>query len=251
MPFLNKFFIFLIGLAVFAVVGAWILGGKPAKHSTSITIDVSPFSVFQYLTEGEKIKEWGSNIVSVGSFDEQTEEGKNLQKRVVQAEEREVVWEDSVLRFKVGESFSVQSHSGGLKRTYVFQLEENDIGGTNVRYRQTRSAGGLDQFTFWFQEDDCSKEMVAEMSRLKELIENEVDPNEMIVMPSSTEEAPLVASMSNGNNGDAEATPLQPVESEDEADRALQAQSQPAKSSQSLYERKFESLFGTGRPKRK
>ena len=56
MSFLSKFFVFLIALAVFAVVCAWIMGGESQKNSTRISIKAKPNSVFEYLIDDEKIK---------------------------------------------------------------------------------------------------------------------------------------------------------------------------------------------------
>lgn len=246
MPFLAKFLLFIFGFAVFAAIGAWIMGGESTKHSTSITVDASPDTVFGYLIDGEKVKQWGSDVVSAGTFSE----GSTNQERVTRGEKGDVVWTDSLMRFQSGDdgkALSIQSRNGGLTRTYVFQLEENEIGGTNVLYRLTRSAGGLDRFLFSFQEDDSDTRMAEEMTRLKSLIESEVDPSDMKTPDASGEdEVPLVALSGNGNN--------EPEAISKSGDGSLKDEvvgptvPEPEKKLP-LSERKFESLFGTGRPK--
>jgi uncharacterized protein YndB with AHSA1/START domain len=252
MPFIVKFFVFMFALAVFAVIGAWIMGGESVKHSTSITVDASPGSVFRYLSDGEKIKQWGSDIVSVGTFSED-EDGGFSQDRVVRTEKGEAVWEDSVMRFQVGEAISIQSRKGGLTQTFVFQLEENDIGGTNLQYRLTRSAGGLDRLLFPFEEDRSETKMAAEMTKLKTLIESEVDPSDMSKPDEPIEKATPVDGLSDdGDNVTAETeVQARPVAmgAESIVDRVMGPPEPGPEMKQPIGERNFESLFGTGRPK--
>ncbi len=244
MSFFSRFLVFLLGLAVLAVVAAWIMGGEAVKNSTRISIKARPSIVFRYLTDGEKVKQWAKDIVSVGSFES---EDSLYQERVVRGESEDSIWEDSVLRFQAGETLSIQSRNGGLTKTLVFNLEENELGGTNVDYRLTESASGVEQFMFSFKENNARTIMGDEMARLKSLIESEVDPKEEADIES--DESPVVASSNSDDNGD--------------SDEASQASSSPSDSSKisvvdqvlgSEYskenlpneKRKFESLFGTG-----
>ncbi len=260
MSFMGKFFVFLFGLAVLAVVGAWIMGGESVKHSTSISIDASPTSVFRYLTDGEKIKQWASDIVSIGSFSDDVE--LRTQKRVVREDGKEVVWEDSLIRFQNGKPeaatqpdedlgcvVSIQSRKGGLTRTYVYQLEKNEIGGTDLTYRLTRSASGVDKFFFPFKEDDSDVKMATEMTRLKKLIESEVDPSDMRKPETIEDDAPLDGSDATSDNGSQlNLDPsVEPISMEDDPVQSP-ATPEPVKK-QALSERNFESLFGTGLPR--
>jgi len=255
MPILAKFFMLLLGLAVFAVVGAWIMGGESTKHDEKITIDANPEDVFRYLTDGEKIKQWGNGIVSVGTFRGDDDEGRTQERIVHDKENGDVVWKDSLMRFQEGEAVSIQSRNRGLIRTYVFQIERNEIGGSNVEYRLTRSSEGVDRLLFSFQKEDSDKIMAAEMLKLKNLVESEVDPAVM-PMPDVTNEyeEPVVASPVSGNNGSTSNSDLgmqsekvKPL-SESKNDEPFEL-STPEPSKIPLSERKFESLFGTGRPK--
>ncbi len=228
------------------------MGGESVKHSTSITVDASPSTVFQYLSEGEKIKQWGSDIVSVGTFSED-ENGGFSQERVVRTETGNAVWEDSVMRFQVGDAISIQSRKGGLTQTFVFQLEENDIGGTNIQYRLTRSAGGLDRFLFPFAEDRSDTKMATEMTKLKTLIESEVDPSDMSKPEEPIEKgAPVDGLTDDDDNATANTeAPLRPVAmgSESIIDRVMGPAEPGPEMKQPIGERNFESLFGTGRAK--
>ena len=174
MPFFSKLLIFFLGLAVFAVVAAWIMGGASSKSSTRISIEASPTDVFRYLTDGEKIPQWAKDVVSAPTYTDDEQAGSI--ERVVSTVGKEGTWEDSIMRFKVGEAISIQSKKDGLTNVYVFQLERNDLGGTNVEYRMTQSASGLNQFSFAFEDrENVRTEMGTEMTKLKQLVESEVD----------------------------------------------------------------------------
>lgn len=251
MTFFSKFLIFLLGLVVLAVVSAWIMGGETQKHSTRISIEASPDDVFKYLVDGEKMKEWANGIVSAGPYlaEEETVEDDNGYEykvpleRIVMKEGKESVWQDSILRFKEGETLSIKSRKGGLTRTLVFQLEENEIGGTNMDYRLSRSASGWEQVLFPFQKEESRTQMATEMTKLKNLVESQVEFVEGRKSEVDEEiEAPVVATDANGNNTEAIAVDSGPSV----IDKVLgPIDAAPKKPKDGT--RNFESLFGTGR----
>lgn len=251
MSFFSKFFVFLIGLAIFAAVAAWIMGGESEKQSTRISIEASPNSVFRYLIEEEKIKAWASDIVSAGPYkEEEDEEGSGFEtlERVVTEEGEQTTWEDKIMRFQRGEALSIQSRRGGITQTTVFQLERNDIGGTNLLYRVIKSASGLDQFLFSFKKKDSKTKMATEMSRLKKLVESEV---ELGSDDYSVEgDAPVVAGSDSDNNASSDM--LVPANSSTQSDspsvidQVLGPTDPIPKGKAEDGQRNFESLFGTG-----
>lgn len=252
MSFFSKILIFLLGLSVLAVVSAWIMGGESKKYSTRISIEASPVDVFQYLVDGEKMKQWANGIVSAGPYeadddDAGAEEVAKLEfkslERVVSKDGKESVWEDSILRFEEGETLSIKSRKGGLARTIVFQLEENEIGGTTIDYRLSRSASGWEQLLFAFQKEESRTHMGTEMTRLKNLVESEVEFVAGRRSDSGQEvEAPVVAGEGNGNNTGAIAAGT----GSSVVDQVLgPIDAAPEKPKDGT--RNFESLFGTGR----
>ena len=251
MSFFSKFLVFLLGLAVFAAVAAWIMGGESEKQSTRISIEASPNSVFRYLVEEEKIKAWASDIVSAGPYKDEEEEGSfETLERIVTEDGGQTVWEDSVMRFKRGEAISIQSRKGGLTTTTVFQLERNDIGGTNLDYRVIKSASGLEQFMFSFQKKDSKTKMATEMSRLKKLIESEV------VLGSAEDNEgefgdPVVADSDTDNNGSSEMLAPANASTQSDGPSVIDQVLGPAESIPTGEaedgQRNFEKLFGTGR----
>jgi uncharacterized protein YndB with AHSA1/START domain len=269
---MSKFLITMSTLCVLVVVGAWIMGGETGKYSTSISIDASPADVFPYLTDGEKISQWASDVVSVDSFDR---DDSVIRKRVVQEEDETVTWEDSVLRFQDGTenenetekeerekeySISIQSKNGGFTNTYFFHLKTNELERTNLEYRVTQTASGIDRFFFPFREDDTKAKITAEVTKLKSMIESEVEPmraeNSDLESDSMDDELgdsepPVASDADNVNNtpaadfsitemkGDVSPveTPVVKPLTEDEIEKPFVA----------LKDRRFESLFATGR----
>jgi len=242
----SKLLAFLVGLAVLAIVAAWIMGGESAKSSTRISIDASRGNVFRYLVEGEKIQQWADGVVSAGTFrSEDSESGS--EERVVLEDEKQVVWEDSVMRYQAGDAVSIQSKRGGLTRTYVFQLEENDLGGTNIQYRLTESASGMERFMFPFADREHARNVMAtEMTKLKALVESEVEPG---AKPPSgyEEESPLVETQASGDNGNANQTARSDSPGVSAIDQVLGPVYGKARNEKPEDgKRNFESMFGTG-----
>ena len=251
MSFLPKFLVFLVGLAIFAAVCAWIMGGESEKQSTRISIEASSGSVFRYLVEEEKIKQW-ANVVSAGPYTEEANEGSEFEtlERVVMEEGKQIVWEDSIMRFQRGESISIQSRNGGLTNTIVFQLEKNDIGGTNLLYRVIKSASGLDQFTFPLRKKDSKMQMATEMTKLKKLIESEVESGSYDAEYERQDDKSLVDAESDADNNTPEMSASTNASVGSDGPSVVDQVLGPADSDptgvQKDGERNFESLFGTG-----
>lgn len=152
------------------------------------------------------------------------------------------------MRYQRGEALSIQSRKGGLTKTYVFKLEENDLGGTDILYRTIKSASGLDQFIFPFHEKESSSQLVTEMESLKKLVESEVEPG---FEPEDSQDSPVVVDSSSDNNASpAMAVPDSiPEESDGPSviDQVLgEAGAKKPDDKPKDGERNFESLFGTG-----
>lgn len=260
MTFMTKFVIAICTLCVFAAVSAWIMGGETGKYSTSISIDASPGDVFIYLTESEKIAQW-ADVVRVDSFNEDESISRH---RVTRNEDAsETIWEDSLLRYSPGEhefedhAISIQSIDGGNVNTYFFQLTMNDLNGTNIEYRVTQSARGLDRFFFPFRQDTTKSRITSEITKLKSLVESEVEPVDPSEIPvpaeeSETSEGDTVAGDDTESNN-ATATKLPNVTSEPELapvskpDDGGVFKSAPKKTPENETEKRdFKSLFGTG-----
>lgn len=228
-----KFLLSLIGLLIVAVAVAWIMGGESKKNSTRISIEAPPLDVFLYLVEGTQISKWAAGVESVGTFHGEAKP----QDRVVIEDGKQVVWRDSVLRFQYGEMLSIQSKNLGIIRTLVFQLEENELGGTNVDYRVVESAAGLERFLFPLKASMKRTVMVDEMNRLRDLVESEVD-----FEPGERSQRPVAASSDSNDNAD----PSQANGATDGSSSVVPlggATEDPAMPEK----RKFESLFSTGR----
>lgn len=254
MSFLSKFFVFLIALAVFAVVCAWIMGGESQKNSTRISIKAKPNSVFEYLIDDEKIKNWASDLVSAGPYEDDGGENSEFKtsERIVVKEGAESVWEDLVTRFQRGEALSIQSRQGGLTKTYVFQLEENDLGGTDVLYRTIKSASGIAKFMLPFEEKESATLLETEMKSLKKLVESEVDPDfDPYPSVEDPQGAPVVVDSSTDNNTSPEMPAPNDNSDQSEAlsvvDQVLGpvGEADPGNKPKD-GERNFEKLFGTG-----
>jgi len=254
MSFLSKFFIFLIGLAVLATASAWIMGGESQKNSTRISINATPNSVFQYLVDDDKIRNWGSDLVSAGPYKDDDGENSAFEtlERVVLKNGEESVWQESIMRYQRGEALSIQSRKGGLTKTFVFKLEENDLGGTDVLYRTIKSASGLEKFIFPFQEKESSTQLETELESLKKLVESEVEPGfEPETEAEDSQGSPVVVDSSSDNNTD----PAMPVPDSipDESDKPSvidqvlgEAGAKEPDDKPKDGERNFEKLFGTG-----
>ena len=260
MTFMTKFVIAIFTLCVFAAVSMWIIGGETGKYSTSISIEASPGEIFQYLTESEKIVRW-ADVVRVDSFSEDESVSRS---RVTRDEDNsETVWEDSLLRYSPGENqfkdhaISIRSVDGGNINTYFFQLRMNELYGTNLEYRVTQSARGLDRFLFPFRKDTTKSRITTEITKLKSLIESEVEPVDPSEIPDPAEEAgssegESVAgvdpkdedNVGSGSPVEATATELAPVSKPDGEGVFKSAPATPEKETEK--KRDFNSLFGTG-----
>lgn len=255
MTFFSKFLAFLFALAVIAVIAAWIMGGESAKNSTRVSIDARPVDVFRYLVEGEKIKVWGNEVVSADNYHDD-DPTLGTMNRVVMQDGQQVIWEDSIMRFQPGEAISIQSRNGGLTKTYVFQLEENELGGTNIQYRLTQSASGVERLLFAFQDrENCRNDMAAEMTKLKNLVESEVEPPGSPSHSDDAEEdgmdSPVVGSQGTGDNATTGQATTQNTVPESSSvsviDQVLGTVYEKGKDEKPEDgKRNFESLFGTG-----
>lgn len=239
MSFPIKFLLSLLLLAAIAIAGLGIVGSKSVKHSTQITINAHGSDVFEWLVESEKIREWAPEIIDVASFESEDQEESV---RTIQIDETELSYEDKVLRYDHGEMVSVRSTGRDLVQTQVFQLEPNDLGGTNLEFRLTRTSKGLGRFLVPFREDDSSKTMKRQMRKLKKLIEKQRDG--MLVGDSQSRTVTSVSSPPEVS-GDGE-----------QVGNSQASDSQPARTAikppvkkvdvEANRQRTFRSLFGTG-----
>lgn len=236
----TKFLLSLIALLAIVAAAVWIMGGESKKNSTQVSVAASPAVVFRYLTDSDEIRKWGIGIKTVGSFSGDKAEP---QSRVVESGGGESTWNDSVLRFQQDQMLSIQSTKLGLVRTLVFQLDENDLGGTNVDYRISESAAGVERFLFPFKATVNRTTMVDEMIRLRDLIESENDP------PAAKEESQDSAQALDGDSPEGDNSPLETGEvrspgAGNSADAAPESTSTSATSEEP--KRMYESLFATG-----
>ena len=235
MSFPAKFFLSLLALLVIVAVALWIMGGESKKNSTQVSVAASPAVVFRYLVDGDEIRRWGIGIKSVGSFSGDQTEAQN---RIVESDNGESSWKDTVLRFQQDQMLSIQSSKLGLVRTLVFQLDENDLGGTNVDYRITESAAGVERFLFPFKSTANRTTMVDEMIRLRDLVESENDPP--VAKAASEDPAPPLDADSQGSNNS--------TRGEDGSGSANAGAPESTSTSAPSEESKrmYESLFATG-----
>lgn len=232
MTILTKIFLGLCLLIALAIGSVWIIGGKPAKHSTQITINAHRADVFDWLVESDRIREWDPEIVEVASIES---EDQPESQRIVKGEKSEVVYTDQVLRFDHGAMVSVRSTGRDVVQTQVFQLDGNSLGGTDLQFRLARKPTGLGRFLVPFRDDDIEKQMKRQMRQLKKLIEKQestgsmhADSDESMSTDDDTPEVSGVGT-STGSSG-VVGRKTGPTESEREANR----------------NRDFLSLFGTG-----
>jgi hypothetical protein len=199
MSFVSKFLMFTGLLLVVSTICIWIAGGETTKHSTTITIDAVKEQIFPYLTESERIKRWAKDVVEVGSF---TQEGPTVQERTIRDESGNmVVVSDELMRFQSPESFSFKSTSNGITQTFVFQLDDNEVDGTNLEYRSARSAVGIGRMFFPFASDNTDSRMVSEMRKLKEIVESDVEQGVAPeIMPPPTDEPEESSSSINADS---------------------------------------------------
>ena len=229
-------------MAAIAVAGIGIVGSKAAKHSTQITINAHPSDVFDWLVESHKIREWAPEIKVVASFESEDQEESV---RTVQGENegaREFSFTDKVLRYDYGEMISVRSTSRDVVQTQVFQLDSNDLGGTNLEFRFTRSPTGLGRFLMPFRGDESAKAMKRQMRKLKKLVEKQ-EGMVLAVDNESTTQTTVSNPPEVSGGGDEE-----DVKSEDDAPPAGTATMVPMKEVdvEANRKRNFRSLFGTG-----
>lgn len=258
MSFLTKIISFLALLTIVSIACIWIAGGASTKHVTRITIDAGRGQVFPYLTDGEKISKWAKGVIEVGSFDNgedaddaDREPPNKAQRRVVTEHGKQVEYEDTVMRYTFPKSFSIQSTNSNVTQTTVFQLQENEVRGTNVEYRLTRSANGIGRMFFPFEKDGFDDRMISEMRKLKEVIESEVeyDPSvedeTEVAGAESAADAEVESSQDSDGSGSSlgfsDAESSQTLEAKPAASERDDAEPKPADA-----ERNFESLFGTG-----
>lgn len=270
MSFFSKFLLFLVGFAVFAAACAWIMGGESEKNSTRISIAASPANVFPYLVEGKKIEKWATGVQISGTYAVDENGDSKVLQRIVNRDGKETVWSDSVMRFDSGSdgedgtdgegrsdgrAISIQSRKGGLSKTMVFQLEENSIGGTDLLYRVIQSASGLEQFMFALTKKESKTQMVTEMTKLKKLIESEVEPSPIKEDEPAEGGVPLDEDSANDNNGNMKSGSAEtPVAEKATAqstgtsvvDQVLGPVYKKSNVKPKDGERNFESLFGTG-----
>lgn len=177
--------LFILGVAAACV---WIIGGKTTKHSTRLTIDATPASIFPFLTDNGRVKEWSEEIVEVGNYlnpDSESTSGNTT--RIIERDGKEVEFEDKILRFDVDELLSVQSSNSFMVQTSIFQLIPGSQGKkTQLEYRVKTNHVGAGRFLAPFSKDIIEDRIVAEARKIKALVEANVDADAPQPLSSAT-----------------------------------------------------------------
>lgn len=154
--------------------GLWIIGGKRTEHSTALPINASPETVFAYLVEPEKLKDWVEGLSSVEKI-EPNEVIKGMllvdtTSRTMDYGGTSTVFEDEVLRFGENKNLTLRSTSSRVSLTWIFNLESKGDDSL-LTYRVKVAHHGLGRFLAPLKKESMQERIDEEIRRLKELIE--------------------------------------------------------------------------------
>ena len=236
MTWIAKLFIAVFCVIVIAAVCLWIIGGKSTTHSTRLVIDAAPASVFPFLTDGEKVKQWGDGIIEVGTFEdpELTPEFSSspTYKRIVTRGQEDIEYTDAILRYQADEYFSIQSSNSNVVQTSIFNLSNSgaNVNQTQFEYRVKTTHVGMGRLFAPFAEDLVEERIISEAKNLKELVESLVDsdspqPLSSLPDPAGSDENVITASFEQDSNSNSRSESNEDNDSKSE----------------------FGSLFGTGK----
>ena len=175
---MNGFYRLLFTILFIGGVGAaslWIIGGQTDRYSTEIEIDAPPKTVFDWLVDGEKIRQWVTGVSDVANFtDPEISVGDRdtTTPRTVTVEGETIKLEDRIMRFDSGKTFSVQSTNDNLIQTSIFQLDATADGNTKLSYRIHLQKAGVGRMMAAFDKSNVDDRMIAEVKKLKQLVES-------------------------------------------------------------------------------
>lgn len=175
---MSHFSRFLFWALILASVGAcslWIMGGNRSEYSTSSTINANPETVFAFLVEPDRLKDWSEGLVQVGHLESNVDENgfskRITTERVISENGQEIEFQDEVLRYDPHQSLSIQSSNRSIIITSIFALEPQGDQ-TLVSYRVKTLHCGLGRFMAPFQNDSRQNQIENELRRLKEAVES-------------------------------------------------------------------------------
>ncbi len=175
---MNSFLKIAIGLGVVVVTAAaalYILGSERGRHSTSLVIDAPPATVFAYLTDPERLKQWVTGLVEMEPLGDLTGEIGARSLVTSNSNGRTVEAEEEIIRFQQDVLYSVQSTNEFQVQTSRFELEPKD-NQTKLTYRVVVANRGFGKFLGVFDQTPIQEQIETDARRLKELIESQSLP---------------------------------------------------------------------------
>jgi len=174
MNLLNRFFLFFVVGLLVVLAGLWIAGGKEEKYTAVIEIDASVSQVFPYLIEPNKLTQWVTGLTQVDKPlppPDNPSLAPALIRTVTNGKGSATVFQDTVIRYTQDEMLSIRSSAGGLTYTLVYQLEPTEPGKARLTHTVLVSFSGLERFTAPILGNNLQEQVVADVRRLKELVE--------------------------------------------------------------------------------
>ena len=163
-------------LFIICVGGAslWIIGGGTSRYSTSVEIEATPDTVFDWLVDGDKIQQWSTGVSEVASFtdpDKSIGDRDTTTKRTATINGETIESNDRIMRFERATTFSVQSSNDKFVRTTIFQLDPTANDTTELSYRMQVRRIGMGRFLAAFDKSNVDDRMITEIKKLKQLAE--------------------------------------------------------------------------------
>ena len=174
----QKILLWILIIAIIVTSALWIMGGKREEYSSALLINADPETVFSYLVEPEKLKNWVEGLSSVERIEPNELVNGML---VVDTSPRTVVidgkptqFEDEVLRYGENTNLTVKSTSSKVALTSIFKLEPRDDR-TYLTYRVKTLNRGFGRLLAPLSRDATQARIDEELRRLKELVESKTN----------------------------------------------------------------------------
>ena len=175
---ISKFLFWLVLIAAIVATGSWIIGGKQTEHSTSLLIHGDPETVFNHLVEPDKLKGWVDGLTEVEKIEPNKKTRGTIRvttkPRTMNVEGTPTRFVDEVLRYAKNANLTIRTSNSGVAYTSFFALEPRDER-TYLTYRVKTSHLGVRRILAPFRTDETQDRIDAEIRRLKEMIESELN----------------------------------------------------------------------------
>jgi len=171
----SKILLWIFIITAIVAGGLWIMGGKRTECTTALLINADPETVFSYLVEPDKLKDWVEGLSTVEKIEPNPITNGVLMvtttSRTVVVNGKATLFQDEVLRFGQDTNLTIKSTNSKVSLTSIFGLEPRDDG-TFLTYRVKTLNRGLGRLMAPLKKDTTQARIDEEIRRLKDLVES-------------------------------------------------------------------------------